>query len=77
MSIKQKEHCLLCSSANYVLIFPESQAWECWNCQSKYWIDDQARLEYMVFSSYTFQEAEQSLKDGNLIFADAGTTPND
>jgi hypothetical protein len=23
-------------------------AWECWNCNARYWIDDQARLEIAV-----------------------------
>lgn len=38
-----------------------SQAWECWNCKAKYWLDDQARLEYMVHHDLTFTEAENDL----------------
>lgn len=66
------EHCLLCSSKNKILIDSHSQAWECWNCNTSYWIDDQARLEYMVYNQVTSKEAERDLKRGLPYFAIVG-----
>lgn len=57
----QTEYCLLCSSKNKLLVGDVDHAWECWNCNARYWIDDQARLEYMVHHDISSGEADQDL----------------
>ncbi len=57
----QHEYCLLCSSLNKLLINKTDHAWECWNCNSRYWLDDQARIEYMAHFSLSYDIAEEDL----------------
>ena len=57
----QHEYCLLCSSLNKLLVGECDHAWECWNCQSRWWLDDQARLEYQVHNNLNFEQAEADL----------------
>jgi len=56
------EHCLICSNANHLGIQQETHAWECWHCNTRWWLDDQARLEYMVHYDINFAQAETDLK---------------
>lgn len=65
----QTEHCLICGSLNRLLLLPTTEAWECWNCSIKYWLDDQARLEYMVVNNLSFREANLDLEHGIPTFA--------
>ena len=55
------EHCLICSSANHLLIGDVDLAWECWHCSARYWIDDSSRLEHQVFHGVGLAEAEKDL----------------
>lgn len=57
----QTEHCLLCSSKNKLLVSDIDHAWECWNCNTRWWIDDQSKLEYMVFTGTSNDEATEHL----------------
>jgi len=59
-----REHCLLCSSTNYFSENAKAVAWECWNCEAKYWIDDLSRIEYMAFANVSYEVAEQHLSKG-------------
>lgn len=61
----QHEYCLLCSSLNKLLVGDTDHAWECWNCNVRYWIDDQARLEYMVHYGIPIEIAEKALEKRN------------
>lgn len=61
MMTNHSEYCLICSSLNHLVVNDHCEAWECWNCHARYWLDDQARLEYMVHNDRSFAEAEQDL----------------
>ena len=62
----QSEFCLLCSSKNHLVVDALTEAWECWNCCARYWLDDQARLEYCIFYDVDFAAAERDLKEYHL-----------
>jgi hypothetical protein len=64
------EHCLICSSVNHIfLCHPNADAWECYNCFSKWWLNDDLGKEgYKIVHGKTDAEAEQDLKGGNMIF---------
>lgn len=71
MEIKtQTEPCLLCSSVNHIFLTPEAEAYECFYCGNKMWLDDQGRLEYMISRNRSLAEAEADLQAGKPIFAD-------
>lgn len=63
-----KEHCLICGTLNELNEPEKAEAWECYNCRTRYWIDDQCRLEYMVRTGVRFKDAEHALKLGEPIF---------
>ena len=65
------QHCLVCSSLNNIHEELDSQAFECWNCKQAWWLDDQARLEYMVFNDVDTLQAETDLSksDSKIMFA--------
>ena len=65
-----KEHCLICGSANNLEMGDVDHAWECWNCNQRWWIDDQARLEYTVYYDVSLLQAEQDLSNRNTDFDD-------
>lgn len=62
------EHCLICGTPNQLNEPEKAEAFECISCGSRFWIDDQCRLEYMVRTGVRFQDAEQHLKLGKPIF---------
>lgn len=68
------EHCLICGSLNVIHEPENNHAWECWNCQQKWWIDDQARLEYQVHYDIDITQAELDLignmSGREILFAD-------
>ena len=71
-----KEHCLICGSANYLTIVSGAElAWECWACLERYWIDDQSKLEYMVDTNRTPQQADTDLMAGKPVFASTQSFP--
>lgn len=62
------EHCYLCGSKNYLYIDkPITEAFECWNCMTVQWLDDDARLTHMVYHEVDFVEAEENLRNGEVI----------
>ena len=63
-----KEYCLICSTQNELHGVDKAEAWECCNCKTRFWIDDQCRLEYMVRTGANFYVAESDLKLGKPIF---------
>ncbi len=62
------EHCLVCGTPNQLYEPEQAEAFECVNCGTRFWIDDQCRLEYMVRLGVGFKSAEQDLKLGKPIF---------
>ena len=43
------ECCLLCGSLNHIFIDSiEADAWECWSCASRWWIDDVSMDLYII-----------------------------
>ena len=63
------EYCLICSTPNLIHEPYLHDAWECYVCGTRYWIDDQSRVEFMVYHDVDFQTAEQRLRDGEVQFA--------
>lgn len=71
----QTETCPCCISVNYIFHdSPIGQAYECWNCGSRHWLDDQARLEYMVYEDVSLEQADSALEDGSVRFLSAYPT---
>lgn len=62
------EHCLICGTPNELNEPEKAEAFECTSCTSRFWIDDQCRLEYMVRTNSDFKTAEADLKLGKPIF---------
>ena len=58
----QHEYCLLCSSLNKLLVEETDHAWECWNCNVRYWIDDQSQLEICVHYGIDSDSLNDALK---------------
>ena len=65
----QHEYCLLCSSLNKLLVEETDHAWECWNCNTRWWIDDQARLEWMLWANQTAKQAEWIINFSSTKYA--------
>jgi len=64
------ERCIICDSVNHIFLNqPHADAWECYCCGNRWWFDDvYSREAYMLLHNRTEQEAEQDLRDGNMIF---------
>lgn len=61
-----KEHCLLCGSANHIFIDTLSvDAWECWSCKSRWWIDNLSEGAYMAVHGKSQEEANYDLLNAN------------
>lgn len=59
------EHCLLCSSVNHVFIYTDNaHAWECWNCHTKYWLDECAKDSYIIEHNISEDDADKDLNKG-------------
>lgn len=58
---KQNEFCFLCGSKNELVVEPNDEAFECWNCGNPQWIDDMTRLGYMLTRHRKLKEAETDL----------------
>lgn len=59
-----REHCLLCGSTNHIFVDNLSvDGWECWNCKSRWWIDELSAAAYSSVHGKTEQEAEDDLKN--------------
>lgn len=69
---KKSEYCFLCGSLNHLIIEENDEAFECWNCGNPQWIDDMARLLYMVTNKVTLKEAEKNLLKHKPIFCFVG-----
>lgn len=59
--IKKNEYCFLCGSKNELVIEPNDEAFECWNCGNPQWIDDMTRLGYMLSRHVKLKNAEKDL----------------
>jgi len=57
-----EENCLICGSHNYIRIREDMDAWTCWNCNSNWWIDDEAKTIFMILNEF-----EEDLVDKLLI----------
>lgn len=66
MVTNHSEFCLLCSSNNHMVVDNLTEAWECWNCQARYWLDDQARLEYCIYHNIDIAIADNDLQEHHL-----------
>jgi hypothetical protein len=58
-------HCPICSTGQKLIDTGAAEAWECVFCTQRWWVDDQARLEYMVFHGKNTEEADADLKEAN------------
>lgn len=63
------ESCLICDSVNHIFLdHPSADAWECWNCQNRWWLDDMAKTAYIIVHGVEAEEAERRMRAGEVIF---------
>uniref|UniRef100_A0A6M3K200 Uncharacterized protein n=1 Tax=viral metagenome TaxID=1070528 RepID=A0A6M3K200_9ZZZZ len=65
------ESCPMCGSNNYIFLFRDAPAYECFTCLNSFWIDDDRRLEFSLKNGIDIFEADHLLKN-NLVPVEHG-----
>lgn len=73
---RKTEYCFLCGSLNHLVIEENDEAFECFNCGNPQWIDDTARLLYMITNKRKLIEAEKDLQKSKPHFCFVGEIDN-
>ena len=56
------EHCLICGTVNHIFIdTQDTQAWECYFCSNRFWLDELARDGYIIQEGVIEGEADVDL----------------
>jgi len=56
------EHCIICGSINHIFLSDYSiDAWECYNCFSKWWLNDCGKDNIMIQYDVDAEEADNML----------------
>ena len=68
-----QEYCPLCGSLNHIFIPAEinnADAWECWGCFNRWWLDDLAHTMCSLDNNIDENEADDWLSNANpsIIF---------
>ena len=59
-----KIDCPICCSINHIFVgVDDAQAWECYFCSNRCWLDNLARDEYIMIEGVDEFDAEQHLQD--------------
>jgi hypothetical protein len=58
--------CQYCNSVNHIFVDnPYANAWECWNCFTKHWIDEDCKRDYVLNFCVEPEVADDKLQRGD------------